>query len=91
MEIAGIVGGIVILVSVSLCVVKKRKLLSSFFYKTRKASSNPNNLLSFPCEPTVVDSDLNALCEQGTSSIQCSQIVKRPPEIGEFVYVALTC
>ena len=92
MEIAGIVCGslvaFVILVLVSLCVVKKWKLLSS--YKTRRASSNPNNLLSFPCEPPVADS---GLCEQGISSIQCSQIVKRPPEIGEFVYmyVALTC
>lgn len=95
MEIAGIVCGIlvavVILVLVSLCVVKKWKLLSS--HKTRKASSNPNNLLSFPCEPPVADSDGNGLGEQGTSNIQCSQIVKRPPEIGEFVYmyVALTC
>lgn len=95
MEIAGIVCGVlvvvVIVVLVSLCVVKKWKLLSS--YKTRKASSNPNNLLSFPCEPPVADSDLNGLCEQDRSSIQCSQIVKRPPEIGEFVYmyVALTC
>lgn len=83
MEIAGIVCGslvaVVILVLVSLCVVKKWKLLSS--YKTRRASSNPNNLLSFPCEPPVADSDLNGLCEQGISSIQCSQIVKRPPEI----------
>ena len=96
MEIAGIVCGslaaVVILVLVSLCVVKKWKLLSS--YKTRRASSNPNNLLSFPCEhcePPVADSDLNGLCEP--SSIQCSQIVKRPPEIGEFVYMymALTC
>ena len=72
--------------------MKKWKLLSS--YKTRRASSNPNNLLSFPCEhcePPVADSDLNGLCEP--SSIQCSQIVKRPPEIGEFVYMymALTC
>ena len=95
MEIAGIVCGslvaVVILVLVSLCVVKKWKLLSS--YKTRKASSNPNNLLSSPCEPPVADSDLNDLCEQDISSIECSQIVKRPPEIGEFVYmyVALTC
>lgn len=95
MEIAGIVCGIlvavVILVLVSLCVVKKWKLLSS--HKTRKASSNPNNLLSFPCEPPVADSDGNGLGEQGTSNIQCSQIVKRPPVIGEFVYmyVALTC
>ena len=95
METAGIVCGslvaFVILVLVSLCVVKKWKLLSS--YKTRRASSNPNNLLSFPCEPPVADSDLNGLYEQGISSIQCSQIVKRPPEIGEFVYmyVALTC
>ena len=96
MQIAGIVCGslvaVVILVLVSLCVVKKWKLLSS--YKTRRASSNPNNLLSFPCEhcePPVADSDLNGLCEP--SSIQCSQIVKRPPEIGEFVYMymALTC
>ena len=93
MQIAGIVCGslvaVVILVLVSLCVVKKWKLLCS--YKTRRASSNPNNLLSFPCELPEADSDLNGLCEP--SSIQCSQIVKRPPEIGEFVYmyVALTC
>ena len=86
MQIAGIVCGslvaVVILVLVSLCVVKKWKLLSS--YKTRRARSKR-------CEPPVADSDLNGLCEP--SSIQCSQIVKRPPEIGEFVYmyVALTC
>lgn len=74
MQIAGIVCGslvaVVILVLVSLCVVKKWKLLSS--YKTRRARSKR-------CEPPVADSDLNGLCEP--SSIQCSQIVKRPPEI----------